>query len=290
MEKIIEMYGKIPVFMAMMLEEKIIEYGFRNKTEVILYLVQQYMGREWMKVSKSMAQLFKRVEKKRNKLIFNAPRVTCIIKGTKQERDAMIAFARDNGFYSRTDLIIALIEAFLVSPPRVLKAISDELNERHLTELCRDNMRIATYVSELQYTILQSRAKKAGCPIGGLMREVLSLFIKVSNNEPINMSWNVTECVIDSLTTRGTTVKRFNREKVVSVFISDDEEVRQLYDMMFKYRIPGAHELARRVVLFLLNSDKMIEEDNEKDVDDSVESLFMEYEPLARNEFIYSVY
>lgn len=288
MEKF-DVYCRVPVFMSMLLEERLQEFGFKDKANTILYMVERYIDNKTPGTcSLAVKKIFSYMPRHFDPIVIKAERCTIIFKMGQKKYNTLTRVIMENGFETRNYFIMALVSALVIAPPRFLRKLSDEFNETGIRSLERGKMDFTTYVSDLQYYFLKQSASEANLTVSGLLRLVMNLFFKVSDGESM-LPVQLEDVALDILEMKGSTIKYFSRDVTVHLGITPDEE-EKLYELVLKYRIPGAREFTRRIVLFLLKGYRLVVEPEEEPAGD--EDIFndVNFEYLAKRDYARSIY
>ena len=284
-----DVYCRVPIFMVMLLEERMREFGFRNKAEIILYMVERYI--EWKTsrtCSKAVLKIFSDMPRHVDKIVVKADRATLIFKMEREKYETFTRLIIEDGFDARNYFIMAVITAMIIAPPRFLRELSDEINDCGISPVKKDKMDFTTYVSELQYDFLRQKATSANLTVPGLIRLALGVFFRVSNGEA-SLPVSVTDTVLEVLDMKGSTVKRFNRERTVHLNVTAEEKDK-IFDLILKYRIPGARELTRRLVLFFIKSNNLTDEREDDPGEDDNVFKDINFDHMVRRDYARSIY
>ena len=151
MEKF-DVYCRVPVFMSMLLEERLGEFGFKDKANTILYMVERYLySKTPGACSLAVRKIFSYMPRQFDPIVTKAERCTIIFKMGRKEYKTFTRVIMEDGFETRNYFIMALINALVIAPPRFLRTLSDEFNETGTRFLERGKMNFTTYVSDLQH-------------------------------------------------------------------------------------------------------------------------------------------
>lgn len=281
-----QIYTRIPVFVGMIFEERIAEYGIESRAAVVCHLTQQYVQRsKGIRVSKAVGKVLDGAQREYSRIISCAPTMSLCFNIPGDLSVELSEAAVRDGFGNRHHLVNALVMAFCVAAPRYGRELAAELSSRTKKEISDVGYAYATYVSRIQHRILKERANLLGTSLSGLLRTAVQVLFDVEFSDgPCSVPENVSESMRRCMTVMGSTVKRFNRDIRVAVVIPAVDQAK-VNGLMRKYGIQGAHEFTRRLVLFFLDGD--LYEDTREEEPEEEEN---EYEIMERQAFAWEAW
>ncbi|MDH6357222.1 hypothetical protein [Parabacteroides sp. PF5-9] len=268
------------------------EFGFVNKSEVIQYLIECLWNKQnGVSNSQPVENILSYVKRKRCTFFSHAERSWLVILLTPE---AFKKIDQIRGFPSRASKIQALIEAFLsckISDKRLLQ------KEIHLKRRCLPftRRRLDTYVQDDAYKQLKRMAARLEKGVNGLIHFVIDIVIKQEDTEFefCDMPKEVKQTLKEVLLLEGSTLSRFKRQEQICIYVNDENVRQAISNIIFKYEIPGANEFLRRIIIFLLDSSRLILSGSDECPDSITSSLLSQYESdrylsLSNKDFYYS--
>lgn len=279
-----------PCILSEIYDDQIRKYGFRNKIEVLSYLAVCLWNKEnGIKNSYYVRRILDLVSIERSPVLCCLPRNTKAINLKGEEKDKALSLHQ---FGYLGNLMNALLEAFIAAKSLDKRLLRKEMHAKYVKEPISKT--IGTYISESQYDLLYKMAKRAGITIQGLIRLVIDSMLTSENLIPETwfVPFEIQDVISDYLRIDGFTFHRFKREIKVDIFRENGTTNNAISQLIFRYNIPGANELVRRAILFLLNSGNIpllyVPEENEPEYFD--ENEVYTNERLSRKDFVRSIY
>lgn len=282
-----------PCILSEIYDDQIRKYGFRNKIEILTYLAVCLWNKEnGVKNSYYVRRILDLVSIERSPVLCCLPRNTkaIILKG--EEKDKVLSL-RQFGYLS--NLMNALLEAFIAAKSLDKRLLRKEMHAKYVKEPVSKT--IGTYISESQYDLLYKMAKRAGTTIQGLICLVINSMLTSENliAETWFVPFEIQDAISNYLRIDGFTFHRFKREIKVDIYRENETTNNAISKLIFRYKIPGANELVRRAILFLLNSGNIQllhvpEEPEENEPEYFDENEVYTNERMSRKDFVRSIY
>lgn len=282
-----------PSVLAEIYDEQIRKFGFRNKTEVLVYLAVCLWNKEnGIKNNYYVRRILDLVSIERSPALCCLPRDTKAINLKGEEKDKVLSL-RQFGYLS--NLMNALLEAFIAAKSLDKRLLRKEMHAKYVKEPVSKT--IGTYISENQYDLLYKMAKRAGTTIQGLINLVIEAMLTSENLIPETwfIPFEIQDVINDYLRIDGFTFYKFKREISVDISMKNETISDGISRLIFQYKIPGANELVRRAILFLLNSGNIPfrhipEEPEENELEYFDENEVYTNERISRKDFVRSIY
>lgn len=283
-----------PSVLAHEYERQIQEYGFRDKQEALIYLgVGLYNQKNGIRNSRAVQSILGRISVERPAVLGVFPREYMGIKMDDNSRGKLYSLS-EFGYLS--NLINAIMEAFLAAGRTEKRALRREMH-RGFVQSTSHSYYMGVYISSSQRDRLSDMGTRCGISLKGMVRSAIDMIL---TTEGLSMSdypvpFEVQDIVRGYLRIEGFTRHRFRGDTQIVLNIPDDWYWDRIYELMRRYEIPGANELLRRSLLFLLGSDEIgyryVPEGPEPEGPDYLDENESYYnDRLSRMDFARSIY
>lgn len=288
---------KMPAFLHEMFRQKVYDNHFSDMKTVLIHLLKSYILRcDGKKVSKATQLILSHMTKNPDMGFF-----------FRHQEKSVFAFemeyslARDlqrainaSGLGNRTKLAIHLICSFVSSADSTLQTLSGEILVGSIS-YDKDVYLIHTYISDYQYVFLKETAISRNMKIETMLTAAAELLVREETDTEYYTP-NVFQDIINRvLAIRGSTLKDFRRQKIISIR-TNTIGCERIHSFMKKHNISSYREFLRRVVLFFLEARYLISK-NEIEIhkDDLPEETLSDweetvYQEWSRKDFARSIY
>lgn len=284
-----------PVVLAEIYDEQLCKYGFRDKTEVLIYLANGLWNEEHgIKNSWFVHDILSRATPERSLALSFLPRVCRGIILTDEYRDKVLSLS---SYKYLSNLMNTVLEAFLAAKSREKRLLRKEMHARYVYE-SNNSFWMQTYVSDDQHTKLCQMAWSNGLAFVGMIRTAIDAILFTENLIPETwlVPFEVQDAIQDHLRVEGFTLHHFSREVQIRINMGDEMHHKAICNLIHRYDIPGTTEFLRRVLLFLLNSKNIPNLRVPEDYPNENESIIFDDNEiytnnrLSRKDFARSIY
>lgn len=288
---------KMPAFLHELFRQKVYDNHFSDMKTVLIHLLKSYIRRcDGKKVSKATQLILSHMKKNpdmdfffrhQEKSVFAFEMEHSLVSDLQRAINA-------SGLGNRTKLAIHLICSFVSSADSTLQTLSGELVSDSIS--CdMDVYLIHTYVSDYQYVFLKETAVSRNMKIEGMLTAAAELLVR-EDTDAGYYTPNVLQDIINRvLDVRGSTLKDFRKQKMVSIR-TNTIGCERIHSFMRKHNITSYREFLRRVVLFFLEARYLIYKNeieiHEDDLPEETPSDWEEtvYQECSRKDFARSIY
>lgn len=288
---------KMPAFLHELFRQKVYDNHFSDMKTVLIHLLKSYIRRcDGKKVSKATQLILSHMKKNpdmdfffrhQEKSVFAFEMEHSLVSDLQRAINA-------SGLGNRTKLAIHLICSFVSSADSTLQTLSGEIVSDSIS--CdMDVYLIHTYVSDYQYVFLKETAISRNMKIGGMLTAAAELLVR-EDTDTEYYTPNVLQDIINRvLDVRGSTLKDFRKQKMVSIR-TNTIGCERIHSFMRKHNITSYREFLRRVVLFFLEARYLIYKNeieiHEDDLPEETSSDWEEtvYQECSRKDFARSIY
>lgn len=284
----------VPVMLMEMYDVQIREYGYMNKSEVLTYLAVGLWNEEnGIANSRIVRSILSRVTRQRAPVFQRCPRRTFGISLSVKESDKILSLSR---YDYLSNLINAVMEAFLAAGRYEKRMLRKEMHSGYVKD-SNCSYYLQTYISDDGYDRLCRMAYRGGMTLAGLLRATLNTALITEELIPETrfIPFEVQDAIQDSLRIEGFTLYHFSREVQIRINIADEMGNEAINRLIHRYDIPGANELLRRVLLFLLDANNIPYQRTSDYPEENEEAYFDESEiyvneRLSRKDFVMQIY
>lgn len=288
---------KMPAFLHELFRQKVYDNHFSDMKSVLIHLLKSYIRRcDGKKVSKATQLILSHMKKNpdmdfffrhQEKSVFAFEMEHSLVSDLQRAINA-------SGLGNRTKLAIHLICSFVSSADSTLQTLSGEIVSDSIS--CdMDVYLIHTYVSDYQYVFLKETAVSRNMKIEGMLTAAAELLVR-EDTDVEYYTPNVLQDIINRvLDVRGSTLKDFRKQKMVSIR-TNTIGCERIHSFMRKHNITSYREFLRRVVLFFLEARYLIYKNeieiHEDDLPEETPSDWEEtvYQECSRKDFAKSIY
>lgn len=288
---------KMPAFLHELFRQKVYDNHFSDMKTVLIHLLKSYIRRcDGKKVSKATQLILSHMKKNpdmdfffrhQEKSVFAFEMEHSLVSDLQRAINA-------SGLGNRTKLAIHLICSFVSSADSTLQTLSGEIVSDSIS--CdMDVYLIHTYVSDYQYVFLKETAISRNMKIEGMLTAAAELLVR-EDTDAEYYTPNVLQDIINRvLDVRGSTLKDFRKQKMVSIR-TNTIGCERIHSFMRKHNITSYREFLRRVVLFFLEARYLIYKNeieiHEDDLPEETPSDWEEtvYQECSRKDFARSIY
>lgn len=283
-----------PSVLAREYDRQIREFGFRDRQEALIYLgIGLYNQKNGIRNSRAVRGILSCVSVERPAVLRAFPREYRGVRMNSAYKDKLYSLTE---FGYLTNLMNAVMEAFLAAGRTEKRALRREMHRR----LVQDTPPLywtGTYISASQCDRLSDMAACGGMSLKGMVRSAIDMILAAeglsTSDYPVPLE--IQEAVRGYLRIEGFTLYRFSGDTHIVIYIPDDRYRDRLHELMRRHEIPGASELVRRALLFLMEADKVDyryvpEETEPGDTDYFDENESYYNERLSRVDFARSIY
>jgi hypothetical protein len=290
---------KMPAVLHEMFRAKVADYHFPDMNTVITHLITSYAsmcrGKKVPRATQSILARFKKIPNMEYFFRHQEKSVYAFEMDFTNTDDLECAI-KSSGLGNRTKLAIRLICCFVSGTDRALQKLIGEIpvgGVFHDT----DSYLIHTYVSNYQYVFLRETAAVARLSVEGMLTAAAELLIRT--DEGTNSGYYTPETLLKIadrvLAIKGSTLKDFRRQKIVSIRTNTigTERIRRF---MRNHDITSPREFLRRVVLFFLEARYLIYQkelalqDNDLSIQEQPDWEETMYEQFQKRDFARSIY
>lgn len=283
-----------PSVLAREYDRQIREFGFRDRQEALIYLgIGLYNQKNGIRNSRAVRGILSRVSVERPTVLRAFPREYRGVRTKSAYKDKLYSLTE---FGYLTNLMNAVMEAFLAAGRTEKRALRREMH-RGLVQDTPPLYWTGTYISASQCDRLSDMAARGGMSLKGMVRSAIDMILAAeglsTSDYPVPLE--IQEAVRGYLRIEGFTLYRFSGDTHIVIDIPDDRYRDRLHELMRRHEIPGASELVRRALLFLMEADKVDyryvpEETEPGDTDYFDENESYYNERLSRVDFARSIY
>lgn len=253
-------FVKMPAMIHDLFREKVSDYHFSDMSAVMNHLIKSYIRLcDGKKISKPTRRLLSHIERIPDMEFFFRRQEKSIL-GFEMDHSLADGLQRAivvGGFDNRTKLAIYLICSFISGADVTLRALSVELASASILR-DPDTHIIYTYVSHYQYVFLKETAVAQRLSMEGMLTAAAELLVRTNEADNAYYTPDVLQQIIDRvLTVKGSTLKDFRRQKLISIRTNTIGPDR-IRAFMQKHDITSPREFLRRVVLFFLEARYLI--------------------------------
>lgn len=288
---------KMPAFLHEMFRQKVYDNHFSDMKTVLMHLLKSYIRRcDGKKVSKATQLILSHMKKNPDMNFFFRHQEKSVF-AFEMEHSLVSDLQRAinaSGLGNRTKLAIHLICSFVSSADSTLQTLSGEIVSDSIS--CdMDVYLIHTYVSDYQYVFLKETAVSRNMKIEGMLTAAAELLVR-EDTDAEYYTPNVLQDIINRvLDVRGSTLKDFRKQKMVSIR-TNTIGCERIHSFMRKHNITSYREFLRRVVLFFLEARYLIYKNkieiHEDDLPEETPSDWEEtvYQECSKKDFARSIY
>lgn len=288
---------KMPAFLHELFRQKVYDNHFSDMKTVLIHLLKSYIRRcDGKKVSKATQLILSHMKKNpdmdyffrhQEKSVFAFEMEHSLVSDLQRAINA-------SGLGNRTKLAIHLICSFVSSADSTLQTLSGEIVSDSISCDMAVYL-IHTYVSDYQYVFLKETAISRNMKIEGMLTAAAELLVR-EDTDAEYYTPNVLQDIINRvLDVRGSTLKDFRKQKMVSIR-TNTIGCERIHSFMRKHNITSYREFLRRVVLFFLEARYLIYKNeieiHEDDLPEETPSDWEEtvYQECSRKDFARSIY
>lgn len=284
-----------PAVLAEIYDKQLCEYGFRNKTEVLIYLATGLWNEEHgIKNSWFVRDILSRTTPERSLALSCLPRVYRGLHLTDEEKGKVLSISN---YKYLSNLMNAVLEAFMAAKSREKRLLRKEMHAQYVYE-SNNSYWMQTNVRDDQHTELCQMAWRNGLTFLGMIRTAIDaiLFTEGLIPETWFVPFEVQDTIQDHLRVEGFTLHHFSREVQIRINMGDEMHYKAICNLIRRYDIPGTAEFLRRVLLFLLNSKDIPDLRVSDDYPNESEDVYFDENEtytnnrLSRKDFVRSIY
>lgn len=288
---------KMPAFLHELFRQKVYDNHFSDMKTVLIHLLKSYIRRcDGKKVSKATRLILSHMKKNPDMDFFFRHQEKSVFAFEMEHSLAsdLQRAINASGLGNRTKLAIHLICSFVSSADSTLQTLSGEIVSDSIS--CdMDVYLIHTYVSDYQYVFLKETAISRNMKIEGMLTAAAELLVREDTDAEYYTPSVLQDIINRVLDVRGSTLKDFRRQKMVSIR-TNTIGCERIHSFMRKHNITSYREFLRRVVLFFLEARYLIYKNeieiHEDDLPKETPSDWEEtvYQECSRKDFARSIY
>lgn len=285
---------RIPTVLAEIYDKQIGKYGFRDKTEALIYLaVGLWNEKHGIKNSWFVRDILSRVTPERPPVLSCFPSIPRGLSLTDEDKKKILSLSN---YKYLSNLMNAVLEAFLAAKDKEKKLLRKEMHANFVRETTHAYY-LQAYVSNDQYDQLHQMARRTGLSFIEMIRTAINVALSMEGlmSETRPIPFEVQDAIQKYLCLEGFTLHHFRRDEPARVSIGSELQSEAICRLIRKYAIPGTSEFLRRVLLFLLNS-KDIPDLRVPDEPEEPENVYFDDNEtytnnrLSRKDFVRSIY
>lgn len=283
-----------PVVLTELYDEQICKYGFRDKSEALIYLAIGLWNEEHgINNSWFVRDILSRATPERSPVLSCLPRIYRGIVLADEEKDKLLSLSR---YQYLSNLMNTVLEAFLAAKNKEKRLLRKEIHTRFVDEIANAYY-LQTYVSNDQYDQLHRMARRNGLTFVGMIRTAIDAVLSTEGLIPETwlVPFEIQDAIQKHLCIEGFTLHHFRREVQARISIDSEIQSEAICRLIRQHGIPGTAEFLRRVLLFLLNS-KDIPDLRVPDEPEEPENVYFDENEtyinnrLSRKDFARSIY
>lgn len=286
---------RVPAVLAEIYDKQIGEYGFRDKTEVLIYLAVGLWNEEHgIKNSWFVRDILSRATQERSPVLSCLPSIPRGLIFADKDKDKILSLSN---YKYLSNLMNAVLEAFLAAKNREKRLLRKEMHAKFVDEIANAYF-LQTYIGNNQYDQLFQMAKRNGLTFSGMIRTAINAMLSTEGLIPETwlIPFEVQDAIQEHLRIEGFTRHHFQRDVQVRISIGNDMHSEAICRLIHRYNIPGTSEFLRRAIIFLLNSKDIPDLRVSDDYPNESEDVYFDENEtytnnrLSRKDFVRSIY
>lgn len=290
---------KMPAVLHEMFRAKVADYHFTDMNIVITYLITSYASMcKGKKVPRATQSILARFNKIPNMGYFfrHQEKSVYAFEMDYANTDDLERAIKSSGLGNRTKLAIRLICCFVSGSDRTLQKLVGEIPVGGAFH-DKDSYLIYTYISNYQHVFLRETAAAARLSVEGMLTAAAELLVRTDDGTDSGYyTPDTLQKIADRvLAIKGSTLKDFRRQKIVSIRTNTIGTDR-IRNFMRNHDITSPREFLRRVVLFFLEARYLIYQkelalqDNDLSIQEQSDWEGTMYEQYQKRDFARSIY
>lgn len=290
---------KMPAVLHEMFRTKVADYHFSDMNTVITYLITSYASMcRGKKVPRATQSILARFNKIPNMEYFfrHQEKSVYAFEMDYANTDDLERAIKSSGLGNRTKLAIRLICCFVSGSDRTLQKLIGEIPVGGVFH-DMDSYLIYTYISNYQHVFLRETAAAARLSVEGMLTAAAELLVRTDDGTDSGYyTPDTLQKIVDRvLAIKGSTLKDFRRQKIVSIRTNTIGTDR-IRNFMRNHDITSPREFLRRVVLFFLEARYLIYQkelalqDNDLSIQEQSDWEGTMYEQYQKRDFARSIY
>lgn len=166
-----------PVVLTDIYDEQLYKYGFRDKTEALIYLAIGLWNEEHgIKNSWFVRDILSRATPERSPALSCLPRIYRGLVLADEEKGKLLSLSR---YHYLSNLMNTVLEAFLAAKSREKRLLRKEMHAQFVSEITHAHY-LQTYVSNDQYDQLHRMARRNGLTFAGMIRAAINAVLSTT--------------------------------------------------------------------------------------------------------------
>lgn len=273
---------RIPTVLAEIYDKQIGEYGFRDKTEVLIYLAIGLWNKEHgVKNSWFVRDILSRATPERPPVLSCLPSIPRGLSLTDEDKDKILSLSN---YRYLSNLMNAVLEAFLAAKSREKRLLRKEMHTKFVREITNAYY-LQIYIGNDQYEQLFQMAKRNGLTFSGMIRTAINAVLSTEGLIPETwfVPFEIQDAIQNHLCIEGFTLHHFRRDVQARISIDSKMHSEAICRLIRQRDIPGTSEFLRRVTLFLLNSKDIPDLRAPEDYPEDNESIYFDDNEMYTN-------